>query len=180
VRRARSVHRLARRALSPAISMRGDAFVQSIAQLAPRKPPSPALLTRRGLAAGVEVLGDRAQLPVCVDIMSQRYPTSGECAADFVAAEAFTNVAKMRAPRRAPDRDRRDRPTWAHDRRRRRWRRDVVAWQRAGRHARPRRALWLAPSSSTVPRRGHPHPRRDPPDATSQSRAAWSANAAYP
>ena len=74
--------------------MRGELFVQSIAQVAPRTPPSPALLTYRGLAAAVEVLGDRAQLRVYVDIPEQRYPTPVESAADFVAAEAFTNVAK--------------------------------------------------------------------------------------
>jgi hypothetical protein len=37
----------------------GELSVQSMAQAAPRTQPSQALLTHRGLAAAVEVLGDR-------------------------------------------------------------------------------------------------------------------------
>jgi signal transduction histidine kinase len=54
----------------------------------------PALLTHRGLAAAVEALADRAPVPVHIDIPEQRYPTSVESAAYFIAAEALTNVAK--------------------------------------------------------------------------------------
>jgi PAS domain S-box-containing protein len=54
----------------------------------------PATLTRRGLAAAVQGLADRASLPVVVEIADERYPASVELAAYFVAAEALTNVAK--------------------------------------------------------------------------------------
>jgi signal transduction histidine kinase len=54
----------------------------------------PAILTHRGLAAAVEALADRAPLPVHVDIPDQRYPSSVESTAYFIAAEALTNVAK--------------------------------------------------------------------------------------
>jgi PAS domain S-box-containing protein len=54
----------------------------------------PAVLTHRGLAAGVRSLADRASLPVAVEIADERYPNSVESAAYFVAAEALTNVAK--------------------------------------------------------------------------------------
>ena len=54
----------------------------------------PAILTHRGLAAAVEALADRAPLPVHLDIPDQRYPSSVESTAYFIAAEALTNVAK--------------------------------------------------------------------------------------
>src|ERR1700758_3294775 len=54
----------------------------------------PATLTRRGLAAAVKHLAERAPIPVVVDIGDDRYPNSVESAAYFVAAEALTNVAK--------------------------------------------------------------------------------------
>jgi len=54
----------------------------------------PTLLTTRGLGAAVEGLASRAPVPVSVDIPEQRYATSVEAAAYFVAAEALTNVAK--------------------------------------------------------------------------------------
>jgi PAS domain S-box-containing protein len=54
----------------------------------------PALLTNRGLAAAVKALASRASLPVVVEIADERYPTSVESAAYFVAAEGLTNVAK--------------------------------------------------------------------------------------
>jgi len=54
----------------------------------------PAILTHRGLAAAVEALADRAPLPVDLDIPDQRYPSSVESTAYFIAAEALTNVAK--------------------------------------------------------------------------------------
>jgi signal transduction histidine kinase len=54
----------------------------------------PAILTHRGLAAAVEALADRAPLPVHLDIRNQRYPSSVESTAYFIAAEALTNVAK--------------------------------------------------------------------------------------
>jgi signal transduction histidine kinase/putative methionine-R-sulfoxide reductase with GAF domain len=54
----------------------------------------PAMLTHNGLAAAVEVLGDRAPVVVRVDIPGERYPMAVESAAYFVAAEALTNVVK--------------------------------------------------------------------------------------
>ena len=54
----------------------------------------PALLTSRGLAAAVEAIADRTQLPVHVDIPHRRYPAVVESAAYFVVAEALTNVVK--------------------------------------------------------------------------------------
>ena len=54
----------------------------------------PATLTRRGLAAAVMHLVERAPVPVAVEIADDRYPNSVESAAYFVAAEALTNVAK--------------------------------------------------------------------------------------
>jgi PAS domain S-box-containing protein len=54
----------------------------------------PATLTRRGLAAAVKHLAERASLPVAVEIADDRYPPSVESAAYFVAAEALTNIAK--------------------------------------------------------------------------------------
>ena len=54
----------------------------------------PAVLTHRGLGAAVRALATRASVPVAVDIADERYPTSVESAAYFVAAEALTNVTK--------------------------------------------------------------------------------------
>jgi PAS domain S-box-containing protein len=54
----------------------------------------PGTLTRRGLAAAVKHLAERAPVPVAVQITDDRYPTSVESAAYFVTAEALTNVAK--------------------------------------------------------------------------------------
>jgi PAS domain S-box-containing protein len=54
----------------------------------------PATLTRRGLAAAVRHLAERARVPVAVEIEDDRYPKSVESAAYFVTAEALTNVAK--------------------------------------------------------------------------------------
>jgi signal transduction histidine kinase len=54
----------------------------------------PAVLTRNGLAAAVRRLAERAPVVVDVEIADERYPTSVESAAYFVAAEALTNVAK--------------------------------------------------------------------------------------
>jgi len=54
----------------------------------------PAALTRRGLAAGVELLAERAPVPVEVDVAVPRLPPPIEATAYFVIAEALTNVAK--------------------------------------------------------------------------------------
>jgi PAS domain S-box-containing protein len=55
----------------------------------------PALLTGKGLAAAVDVLADRAPVPVEVQCMlSERLPAPIEAAAYYVVAEALTNVAR--------------------------------------------------------------------------------------
>jgi PAS domain S-box-containing protein len=54
----------------------------------------PEVLTRSGLPAAVTALADRAPVPVLIDIAEERYPTSVESAAYFVAAEALTNITK--------------------------------------------------------------------------------------
>src|SRR6201995_3399255 len=54
----------------------------------------PATLTRRGLAAAVKHLAERAPMPVVIDIADDRYPSSVESAAYFAVAEALTNVAQ--------------------------------------------------------------------------------------
>jgi signal transduction histidine kinase len=61
----------------------------------------PSILTHSGLAAAVEVLAQRAPLPVELAIPEERYPTAVESAAYFVAAEALTNVVKYAHATRA-------------------------------------------------------------------------------
>jgi PAS domain S-box-containing protein len=54
----------------------------------------PGVLTRDGLAAGVDVLATRLRIPVTVDVSVGRLPAAIEASAYFVVAEALTNVAK--------------------------------------------------------------------------------------
>jgi signal transduction histidine kinase len=55
----------------------------------------PAVLSQRGLEAGLESLASRAPIPVEIDSdLDQRFPLPVETAAYFVVAEALTNVAK--------------------------------------------------------------------------------------
>jgi len=55
----------------------------------------PAVLTDRGLGAAVEMLADRAPLPVEIaDLPGERLPEPVEAAAYYLIAEAMTNVAK--------------------------------------------------------------------------------------
>jgi len=54
----------------------------------------PAALSRGGLRAGVESLVDHVDVPVHIDVPSQRLPTALETTAYFVVAEALTNVVK--------------------------------------------------------------------------------------
>jgi signal transduction histidine kinase len=54
----------------------------------------PSVLTRGGLAAGVESLVSRVRVPVTTDLSSERFPREIEASAYFVIAEALTNVAK--------------------------------------------------------------------------------------
>jgi signal transduction histidine kinase len=55
----------------------------------------PAVLSQRGLEAGLESLASRAPIPVEIDSdLEARLPIAVETAAYFVVAEALTNVAK--------------------------------------------------------------------------------------
>jgi PAS domain S-box-containing protein len=55
----------------------------------------PALLTDRGLPAAVDVLAERAPLPVTVQCaLSERLPAPVEAAGYYLVAEALTNVAR--------------------------------------------------------------------------------------
>jgi signal transduction histidine kinase len=60
----------------------------------------PSLLTR-GLRAGVDSIGSRLDLPVEVDVSSERLPPDIEASAYFVVAEAVTNVVKHARATRA-------------------------------------------------------------------------------
>ena len=54
----------------------------------------PAVLTQRGLRAGVGALVARLDLPVRVDVPAERLPGEIEASAYFIVAEALTNVVK--------------------------------------------------------------------------------------
>jgi signal transduction histidine kinase/PAS domain-containing protein len=61
----------------------------------------PAILTHRGLPAGVEAIVSRLDLPVEVDVPSQRFPAEIEASAYFIISEALTNVVKHAGARHA-------------------------------------------------------------------------------
>jgi signal transduction histidine kinase len=54
----------------------------------------PAVLTHRGLDAGVDALASRMPVPVAIDVSVDRLPAPVEATAYFFVAEALTNVAK--------------------------------------------------------------------------------------
>ena len=54
----------------------------------------PTILTEAGLGAAVEMIAERAPLPVAVDVPDCRYEAKVEATAYFVVAEALTNVAR--------------------------------------------------------------------------------------
>jgi signal transduction histidine kinase len=54
----------------------------------------PPVLTRGGLAAAVDTVVSRIDLPVDVDIAAERFPPEVEASAYFIVAEALTNVVK--------------------------------------------------------------------------------------
>jgi signal transduction histidine kinase len=54
----------------------------------------PAILTNGGVRAGVQALVSRLDLPVQVDVPTQRFPAEIEASAYFIVAEALTNVVK--------------------------------------------------------------------------------------
>jgi signal transduction histidine kinase/CHASE3 domain sensor protein len=61
----------------------------------------PDVLTRGGLAAGVESIVSRLHVPVDVSVPADRFPPEIEASAYFVVAEALTNVAKHSDARHA-------------------------------------------------------------------------------
>jgi signal transduction histidine kinase len=61
----------------------------------------PSVLTHSGLRAGVEAFVSRLDLPVDVDVLTERLPTDIEASAYFIVAEALTNVVKHARATRA-------------------------------------------------------------------------------
>jgi PAS domain S-box-containing protein len=61
----------------------------------------PAVLTTRGLRAGVEALASRVPVPVENGVCAERFPATVEATAYFIVAEALTNVAKHARAERA-------------------------------------------------------------------------------
>jgi signal transduction histidine kinase len=61
----------------------------------------PAVLTTRGLRAGVEALASRVPVPVENGVCADRLPATVEATAYFIVAEALTNVAKHARAERA-------------------------------------------------------------------------------
>ena len=61
----------------------------------------PAALTRGGLRAAVRALASRFELPVDVEIATERVQADVEASAYFIVAEALTNVAKHAHAERA-------------------------------------------------------------------------------
>jgi PAS domain S-box-containing protein len=61
----------------------------------------PSVLTRGGLRAGVNAFVSRMDLPVDIDVLSERLPGDMEASAYFIVAEALTNVVKHARATRA-------------------------------------------------------------------------------
>jgi signal transduction histidine kinase len=61
----------------------------------------PSVLTHRGLRAGVDAFASRLDLPVNLDVSSERLPPDIEASAYFIVAEALTNVVKHARATRA-------------------------------------------------------------------------------
>ena len=61
----------------------------------------PTVLTRGGLRAGVDAVVTRLDLPVAVDLPSERFAEEIEASAYFIVAEALTNVVKHAHANRA-------------------------------------------------------------------------------
>lgn len=61
----------------------------------------PAVLSHRGLRAGIDALVSRLDVPVDVDVLTERLPGDIEASAYFIVAEALTNVVKHAQATRA-------------------------------------------------------------------------------
>jgi signal transduction histidine kinase len=61
----------------------------------------PAVLTHRGLDAGIETLASRMSVPVTINVAAGRLPALVEATAYFFVAEALTNVVKHANARQA-------------------------------------------------------------------------------
>ena len=61
----------------------------------------PSVLAHGGLRAGVDAFVSRLDLPVDVDVLSERLPPDIEASAYFIVAEALTNVVKHARAARA-------------------------------------------------------------------------------
>jgi signal transduction histidine kinase len=61
----------------------------------------PGVLTRGGLRSGIDAFVSRLDLPVQVDVPTERFPVEIEASAYFIVAEALTNVVKHSHARRA-------------------------------------------------------------------------------
>jgi signal transduction histidine kinase len=61
----------------------------------------PAVLTQGGLRSGISSIVSRLELPVEVEVTSERFPEEVEASAYFVVAEALTNVIKHANAERA-------------------------------------------------------------------------------
>jgi signal transduction histidine kinase len=61
----------------------------------------PAVLTRGGLSAAIDSLVTRLDLPVDIDVPSERLPSEIEAGVYFIVAEALTNIVKHAQARHA-------------------------------------------------------------------------------
>jgi signal transduction histidine kinase len=101
--------RLAQRALEPNSDQAGALIAEALAHAQQATTELrelalgilPAVLAEGGLRSGISAIVSRLDLPVDVDVPSQRFPPEIEASAYFVVAEALTNVVKHSHAERA-------------------------------------------------------------------------------